>query len=85
MIDQLQERAIDNPWLEETVNYLRKLMQKRDHVMMEKELAYASLNLSNRASEMNETVFYSMSQESIKPAHLRRKVVKGRSSDSQSE
>ena len=85
MIDQLQERAIDNPWLEETVNYLRKLMQNRDHVMMEKELAYAALNLSNRASEMNETVFYSMSQESIKPAHLRRKVVKGRSSDSQSE
>jgi len=30
MIDQLQERAIDNPWLEETVNYLRKLMQNRD-------------------------------------------------------
>ena len=83
MIDQLQERAIDNPWLEETVNYLRKLMQNRDHVMMEKELAYASLNLSNRASEMNETVFYSMSQESIKPAYLRRKVVKGRSTESQ--
>jgi len=53
--------------------------------MMEKELAYASMNLSNRASEMNEMVFHSMSQESIKPAHLRRKVVKGRSSDSQSE
>jgi hypothetical protein len=60
MIDQLQERALDNPWLEETVNYLRKLMQKRDHVMMEKELAYASLNLSNRASEMDEMVFHSM-------------------------
>lgn len=51
--------------------------------MMEKELAYASLNLSNRASEMDETVFYSMSQESIKPAYLRRKVVKGRSTESQ--
>ena len=83
MIDQLQERALDNPWLEETVNYLRKLMQKRDHVMMEKELAYASLNLSNRASEMDEMVFHSMSQESIKPAYLRRKVVKGRSTESQ--
>jgi hypothetical protein len=85
MIDQLQERAIDNPWLEETVNYLRKLMQNRDHVMMEKELAYASMNLSNRASEMDEMVFHSMSQESIKPAYLRRKVVKGNSSESQSE
>jgi len=83
MIDQLQERALDNPWLEETVSYLRKLMQNRDHVMMEKELAYASLNLSNRSSEMDETVFYSMSQESIKPAYLRRKVVKGRSTESQ--
>ena len=47
------------------------------------ELAYASLNLSNRSSEMDETVFYSMSQESIKPAYLRRKVVKGRSTESQ--
>ena len=60
MIDQLQERALDNPWLEETVNYLRKLMQNRDHVMMEKELAYVSVNLSNRASEMDEMVFHSM-------------------------
>jgi hypothetical protein len=51
--------------------------------MMEKELAYASLNLSNRSSEMDETVFYSMSQESIKPTYLRRKVVKGRSTESQ--
>ena len=60
-----------------------EIMQNRDHVMMEKELAYASLNLSNRASEMDEMVFHSMSQESIKPAYLRRKVVKGRSTESQ--
>jgi hypothetical protein len=51
--------------------------------MMEKELAYASVNLSNRASEMDEMVFHSMSQESIKPAYLRRKVAKGRSTESQ--
>jgi hypothetical protein len=54
-------------------------------LMMEKELAYAALNLSNRASEMNEILFDSMSMESVKPAYLRRKVVKGRSSDSQAE
>ncbi len=84
MLDQLQERAMDNPWLSETVNYLRKLMEKRNHVIMEKELAYASVHLSSRSVEMNEILFDSMSTESMKPAHLRRKVVKGRSSESQS-
>ena len=84
MIAQLEERAHDNPWLMQTVSYLRRLLEQRDHAMMEKELAYASRNLSSRATEMDEMVFYSMSAESTKPAHLRRKVVKGHSSESQS-
>jgi Ca-activated chloride channel family protein len=84
LINQLQERATDNPWLMETVSYLRKLLEQRDHVMMGKELAYASQSLRNRASSLSETAFYSASQESFKPAYLRRKVVKGRNSESQS-
>ncbi len=46
--------------------------------------AYASRNLSSRSTEMDEMVFYSMAAESAKPAHVRRKVVKGHSSESQS-
>jgi Ca-activated chloride channel family protein len=84
MISQLEERAHDNPWLMQTVSYLRRLLEQRDHAMMEKELAYASLNLSSRSTEMDEMVFYSMAAESAKPAHVRRKVVKGHSSESQS-
>ncbi len=84
MISQLEERAHDNPWLMQTVSYLRRLLEQRDHAMMEKELAYASRNLSSRSTEMDEMVFYSMAAESAKPAHVRRKVVKGHSSESQS-
>ncbi len=84
MISQLEERAHDNSWLMQTVNYLRRLLEQRDHAMMEKELAYASRNLSSRSTEMDEMVFYSMAAESAKPAHVRRKVVKGHSSESQS-
>ncbi len=83
-ISQLEERAHDNPWLMQTVSYLRRLLEQHDHAMIEKELVYASRNLSSRSTEMDEMVFYSMAAESAKPAHVRRKVVKGHSSESQS-
>jgi Ca-activated chloride channel family protein len=37
MIDKLEDRAQNNPWVIETIRYLRKLMNRRDSARMEKE------------------------------------------------
>ena len=83
MLDELQDRARDNPWLLQTVSVLRDLLEQRDQVRLEKELMYSSHSLKNRLTESDETVFFSMSMESEKPAFLRRKTQQGRRSDSQ--
>jgi Ca-activated chloride channel family protein len=80
---KLEERARENPWLAETVGYLRKLLERRDHEAMEKELMYSSDKLKNRAADLNDSVLFCMSEEAIKPAFMRKKVSQGRNSDSQ--
>ena len=84
LIQELEVRAQDNPWLGETVKYLRKLLERRDHEAMEKELMYSSSKLKNRVADMNDSVMYCMNAEAIKPAFMRKKVSQGRNSDSQS-
>ena len=83
LIQVLEVRAQDNPWLGETVKYLRQLLERRDHETMEKELMYSSSKLKNRVADLNDTVMYCMSEEAIKPAFMRKKVSQGRNSDSQ--
>jgi Ca-activated chloride channel family protein len=85
LIGQLEERSRDNPWLMETVSYLRKLLERRDHETMEKELMYSSDKLKNRAASLDDTILYCMSAEAIKPAFLRKKVSQGRNTDSQGD
>ena len=80
---KLEERSHENPWLAETVSYLRKLLEKRDHEAMEKELMYSSDKLKNRIADLDDNVFFCLDAESIKPAFLRKKVSQGRNSDSQ--
>jgi Ca-activated chloride channel homolog len=80
---KLEERAQENPWLAETVGYLRKLLERRDHEAMEKELMYSSDKLKNRVADLNDTVLYCMMEEAVKPAFMRKKVSQGRNSDSQ--
>jgi Ca-activated chloride channel family protein len=83
LMGKLEERSRENPWLAETVSYLRKLLERRDHEAMEKELMYSSDKLKNRVASLDDSVVFSMDFESIKPAYMRKKVTQGRNSDSQ--
>ena len=83
LMGKLEERSRENPWLAETVSYLRKLLERRDHEAMEKELMYSSGKLKNRVADLNDTVLYCMMEEAVKPAFMRKKVSQGRNSDSQ--
>lgn len=85
LIVRLEERALENPWLQETVAYLRKLLARRDHEAMEKELMYSSDKLKNRVAGLEESVLYCLSEEAIKPAFMRRKVNQGRNTESQNK
>ena len=83
LMGKLEERSRDNPWLAETVIYLRRLLERRDHETMEKELMYSSDKLKNRAADLNDTMMFCMATEAIKPAFMRKKVSQGRNTDSQ--
>ena len=80
---KLEERSRENPWLAETVGYLRKLLERRDHDAMEKELMYSSDKLKNRVADLNDSISFCMMEEAVKPAFMRKKVSQGRNSDSQ--
>jgi Ca-activated chloride channel family protein len=80
---KLEERARENPWLAETVSYLRKLLERRDHEAMEKELMYSSDKLKNRIADLDDVMMFCADAEAVKPAFLRKKAVQGRNTDSQ--
>ena len=82
---KLEERSRENPWLAETVSYLRTLLERRDHEAMEKELMYSSDKLKNRVADLNDTIMFCMSEEAVKPAFMRRKVNQGRNTESQNK
>jgi len=83
IINELESRARNNPWILETVKYLRKLLVRRDSRRMQKELLYSSNSMKNRNAAIDDGVEYSMNAEAIKPAFLRKKTVQGRNFDSQ--
>lgn len=83
LMGKLEARSRENPWLAETVSYLRKLLERRDHEAMEKELMYSSDKLKNRVADLNDSVLFCMDAEAVKPAFMRKKVTQGRNSDSQ--
>lgn len=80
MLDALEFRAQDNPWLMQTVAVLRELLAQRDQARLEKELIYSSHSLSSRLTEQDELLSFSQQRESEKAAFLRRKVQQGRDS-----
>ena len=80
MLDELRDRARDNPWLLATVGVLTTLLERRDHESMEKELMYSSSSMKRRLSEVDEGSYQSMAEEIEKPAWLRRKENQGRGS-----
>ena len=83
MLDELRDRARDNPWLQATVGVLANLLANRDQDRLEKELMYSSDKLKNRVASLDDSVVFSMEFENIKPAYMRKKVTQGRNSDSQ--
>ena len=80
MLDELRDRAQDNPWLQATVGVLANLLANRDHERMEKELMYSSNRMKSRLSEVDEGQFQSMQDELGKDAYTRRKSYQGRGS-----
>ena len=80
MLNDIERRAFDNPWLQSTVQMLKVLLSNRDHGRMEKELMYASYSMKSRLSEIDEMSFNSNSEEVSKAAFLRRKSYQGRRS-----
>ncbi len=83
LMRKLDERASENPWLAETVRYLRTLLERRDHEAMEKELMYSSDKLKNRVADLNDSMSFCMNAEAVKPAFMRKKASQGRNTDSQ--
>ena len=82
LLDQLEARAHDNPWLSETIIVLRRLLESRDQARLEKELMYSSHSLSSRLTELDESISFSQRSELDKAAFLRRKTQQGRRSTS---
>jgi Ca-activated chloride channel family protein len=80
MLDDIERRAFDNPWLQSTVQMLKVLLSNRDHGRMEKELMYASYSMKSRLWEIYEMSFKSNTEEVSKAAFLRRKSYQGRRS-----
>ncbi len=80
LLDQLEARAQDNPWLRETIVVLRRLLDRRDQARLEKELMYSSHSLSSRLTELDESISFSRHSELDKAAFLRRKAQQGRRS-----
>jgi len=84
MIDELEDRARNNPWVMETIKYLRQLMNRRDSARMEKELLYSSHAMKNRSAALEDNVLFCIKSEAVKPSFLRKKTSQGRNSESQS-
>ena len=80
MLDELRDRARDNPWLQATVGVLANLLANRDQDRLDKELMYSSNRMKSRLSEVDEGQFQSMQEELGKEAWLRRKENQGRGS-----
>ena len=80
LLHNIEARAHDNPWLMNTLNVLRGLLERRDHQKMQKELMYSAYSMKSRLSELDEGNYRSQAEEIEKMAFLRRKEDQGRRS-----
>ena len=78
MVEDLENRALQNPWLTKSVNLLKSLVEKRDHDRLSKELSYSAHSMKNRLSEYDEKHYSSSVDELEKAAFLRRKFNQGK-------
>jgi Ca-activated chloride channel family protein len=80
LLIRVQELAVDQPWLRQTVAAMRDLLHRRDRERISKELAYASHAMSRRITEADEQADFYAGMEATKAAYLRRKGMQGRRS-----
>jgi Ca-activated chloride channel family protein len=77
LIDDLEELAVDHPWIGASLRHLRWLLEHRDRELMSKELHYKSMSMNSRLSSLDESIF-DASMEATTPSYLRRKESQGR-------
>ena len=73
MIEDLENRVQENPWLANSLKLIKSLVEKRDHERLSKELYYSAHSMKNRLSEYDEKPYDSSAAELEKAAFLRRK------------
>lgn len=78
LLNDIEKRAAENDWLQDTVVVLKRLCSQRDESRLKKELYYSSRTMKNRLSEIDGGVYTTTQYESLKPAHMRRKSSQGR-------
>lgn len=78
LLNDIENRAAENDWLQDTVLVLKRLCKQRDESRLKKELHYSSRTMKNRLSEIDGGVYTTTQYESLKPAHMRRKSSQGR-------
>jgi Ca-activated chloride channel family protein len=78
MVENLENNALQNPWLTSSIKLLKSLIEKRDHDRLSKELSYSAHKMKNRLSEYDEKAYFSSAEELEKAAFLRRKLNQGK-------
>ncbi len=80
LLAQLEETGRNEPWVASSISFARQLLRERDERRMSKEMLYKSRKMEQRLSSMDEVAF-SLNDDLMAPAFLRRKSAEGRRSE----
>lgn len=80
LMAKLEETGRNEPWVASSICFARQLLRERDERRMSKEMLYKSRKMEQRLSSMDEVAF-TLSDDLIAPAFLRRKSAEGRRSE----
>lgn len=79
LIRQAELEAGDNAWLQASLESIKRYARVRDGARMSKEARYSSKRMMTRMASVDELSYdYSISTESLKAKHLRRKGEQGK-------
>ena len=82
LIQQAELEAGDNAWLKASLESLKRYARARDEARIRKEAHYSSERMMKRIASVDElSLDYSVSMESRKAKHLRRKQEQGKRMD----
>ena len=80
LLAQLEVKGRNEPWVASSISFARQLLRERDEQRMSKEMLYKSRKMEQRLSSTNEVAF-SLQEDLMAPAFLRRKSTEGRRSE----